>query len=1052
MAQIDGPVVGLVTLTNRVDVEGKPDHGGNVTANATAIVQAQEAKISVTKKADPALGSPGTWVNFTMNVTNTANSELVNVTASDDLPAGLIYQSSSPGGINSGQNVLWPEIGPMDVGQIKRLWILALVDNSAHGTLTNVVNVEGRPEQGDSVRDRATADVLVLNASINVTKSAFPPDGIPGTEMVFTIVINNTGEADLILTELRDTLPDGLAYLGDDHNGTFVDPNVVLWHDLGILPAGETITILVSTEVVGTIMGELDNLVDVIAVPVTGGQPVVSKSIAKVEAKPVPYVVTKKADKSTYKPGEEITYTITVCNTMQYIDMTDVVVKDVFEDPIEIIGTYPQASNDGTWYIDRIPGWQNGKSESCVEKIVVARAPKANTTFDLEQSVSGSGFVNVHNDVSTSIEPYDVKNCVYVSARVATETWNLSTCTSVTIQDLGTELDTREHGSGQYATEEKTRLIWQNKSIQSLKNVSAAYHPTTFLLPADRALNYASKWTEESRAKNYVTGAVMHETYRYADRVDRNTYVKMDENGSKMAIDASFVGKGSIGFYKKSNPDSGPKTRPIFESQQDYSGSFRINETFDEYGKNTRLMREVTGEGFASADQRIRSSQRSYEHGSGSYRSEELTDSVSNYMSKDIEVAHKPVSYNYSPTLQANQNLKWSEGMISKSGILRGGEIFAGNNSAGGELDRECIVSTAGTAPATVISEKFSSLEYMKKETVALGLNEMKTNATFQGVADFRAKSVGANGTGKVDDEERYVGSFDVSRHVLLTGVSRYDYPHITVSKVGIPRNELVNAINSTVINYTITVTNDGNRALAPVYVKDIFPAGTEYVSSSYRPSALSTTEANWTLLHIGIGDSQTISLKLNLTESAPANVLNCVEVAGITGGTLVSSFNCSLVQSDWMPCCPPKVAVEKKAEIDSVDATIVRYTVALKNNANSSMAVRVTDEIPGGMSLMQSSIQPYSTDSNRIVWAFGDFRPGEVKIIEYRMKAARNGAFTNRVHVTADALDGTGSSSADASAYIHVTGTGNAPYTTRYSGWQTPDWDMNTSEEGLTI
>ena len=69
--------------------------------------------------------------------------------------------------------------------------------------------------------------------------------------------------------------------------------------------------------------------------------------------------------------------------------------------------------------------------------------------------------------------------------------------------------------------------------------------------------------------------------------------------------------------------------------------------------------------------------------------------------------------------------------MISQSGTLRGGDIIAGNNSAGGELDRECVTNGAGTAPATVISEKYSSLEYMKKDAVALGLSKMKSNATF---------------------------------------------------------------------------------------------------------------------------------------------------------------------------------------------------------------------------------------------------------------------------------------------------------------------------------
>lgn len=172
------------------------------------------------------------------------------------------------------------------------------------------------------------------------------------------------------------------------------------------------------------------------------------------------------------------------------------------------------------------------------------------------------------------------------------------------------------------------------------------------------------------------------------------------------------------------------------------------------------------------------------------------------------------------------------------------------------------------------------------------------------------------------------------------------------------------NAINSTVVEYAITVSNDGNRALAPVYVRDVFPPATQFVSSSLKPTAPSQAEANWTLLHLGIGDSMTIELKLNLTEDA-----------------------------------------------------VVIYTITLKNSGNSSMAAVVTDEIPGGMRLQQSSIAPYSTDSNHIVWSFADIKPGEVRIIEYKMKASRNGAFTSGVHVQADAFDGSGSASADSSA-----------------------------------
>ena len=58
VAHIDGPITGTQTLTNNVDVSGKPENGKNVTANASADVQAQEAKISVTKTANPTFGSP----------------------------------------------------------------------------------------------------------------------------------------------------------------------------------------------------------------------------------------------------------------------------------------------------------------------------------------------------------------------------------------------------------------------------------------------------------------------------------------------------------------------------------------------------------------------------------------------------------------------------------------------------------------------------------------------------------------------------------------------------------------------------------------------------------------------------------------------------------------------------------------------------------------------------------------------------------------------------------------------------------------------------------
>ncbi len=103
----------------------------------------------------------------------------------------------------------------------------------------------------------------------------------------------------------------------------------------------------------------------------------------------------------------------------------------------------------------------------------------------------------------------------------------------------------------------------------------------------------------------------------------------------------------------------------------------------------------------------------------------------------------------------------------------------------------------------------------------------------------------------------------DKTKWLLLTGVPKYDRPHLNVTKTleGIVDEVLPWGYNEThlagetktrkVATYNITIENDGNRALAPIHVRDIFSPGATYIRSSLKPSSLSETEANWTLTHL---------------------------------------------------------------------------------------------------------------------------------------------------------------------------------------------------------
>ena len=760
-------------------------------------------------------------------------------------------------------------------------------------------------------------------------------------------------------------------------------------------------------------------------------------------------MVHKVADKTTVQRGEEITYTITVCNPPGGPTWRNVNITDVFNYPVEILSPVQTVGTKISWVVNEIP------AGTCMEFIVVARVPKVDSKFNMDQSVSGKGFVNVHNDYSTSLQGFALRNCVYV--QVDKETY--SDCAIVGVgKELGTEIATKEHGSGQYVTEHELKYNSKNFSIEDKENVSAVYGPTKFQLPANRSIDYNTLWIKKYKAKNFITGASMNEEYTFATKINRDGSMKVDKNESTMDVNSSFVGQAHLGFLKKAEPIAPAKATPIFEMQEDYNGAFGMQENVNEYGKNVVSNKSATGVGYVAVDKRIRDTQRTYESGSGSYQVEEKIDTPTSYIYKDLKVGSRPSSFSYTPRVETSQDLLWSEGMLSKSSdtTLRGGALMKGNDSCPVAKSNASCTSGSSQANRTVsyISEKYSGIKNMEKTTEARGLNEMSTEAKFQGTADYRAIMTGPNKTAEVNDEERYVGSYDIKRHVLQTGVSKYDLPHMTVSNDGKIINRWYNGTNATIAVYTIHLTNDGNRALAPIVVRDMFPPGTEYVYSSIKPSSLGKTQANWTLMYMGIGDNVDIELELNVTEvNFPGELLgdlvNRVDVYGSYSGGWVNAASYHVVPVNWLGCCSPELAIEKRASIESSDQTLIDYRIVMQNKAAYPMAVTVVDYMPDTLRIVEANQTPDRYGPGRVEWVFNTVPAGKVITIDYVARALRDGPQVNKVKVRGIAITGEGTASAEAEASVIVKGTGSQPYTVRYDGWQPPGWDFNMSEEG---
>ncbi len=1029
----------ITTTTN----QGNDIQANSATCSNHIIIPRIDLAVSVTADEAACCGGP---INYQITLkNNNPTIAATNIVVKDILDANTAFEHATTGaGYFDSASMQWtvPSLAP---GASATLTLVATCSPTYVGTIINqvlIVSFDLMENDPDISNNEATASTSVEGCgSITVIKDAIPIDGTGFSSQAFTYSSDTLGTFTLV-----DDGPQG-----SSDRITFND---LMPGDYQIIEQSIADWTLNFINCIGADSTDLQPDVGGIIVHLGEGESAIVTFGNAQSASPLPPIkgiltIEKTTLNTSVYLGEDISYTIKVCNAgvpntgTDFGTLTNVNVVDILPKNVVLLSVYPEPTTGLTWHVGSLgPG-------ECFEAHLTVSVPDTDFCYDMSQGVKGEGFVNVYNNYDTTVDPGYIQNCAYATADgVGT----VSDCANTTvIKDPGTQLRRREFGSGTYASEELSKVRSENKSIIADTSLHASYRPSSFVLPQGRSIGYKTLWTEKSKARNTVTGASMAEEYTSATKIDKERSLELDKNGSIMKTEVEFTGQGHIGVLKKESPDSHPEARPIFESREDYAGSFKIYEMVDEYGSSVISNKSTSGLGYVVVDKKIRGSQGTYESGSGSYHSEEVIYTPTSYMAKNISLVHSPANFSYSPSFIADQDMLWNEGMWSKSGGLSGGNLITDTGPSRQLAASSCLAN--GTSPGTLIREKYSNLDNLQKETVASGLNEMKTKAQFNGTADYRALSHGENGTDEVDSEERYVGSYEINRHILLAGTSKYDIPHLTVIKEGRIKNEWFNKVNATQAEYTITITNDGNRALAPIYVRDIFPAGTQYVKSTVRPARLDASEANWTMVNLGIGNTITIGLTLNITVGYPGNnLVNRVFACGLSGDKSVCAGNYSSLEVGWQTCCPPKVLVSKKAWLDESDPTVVHYRIAVDNKAPDGVAVTITDQLPGSMTLLNASLRPNTDNAGQLIWALPEIKPGGIETIDYTTRALRDGGYTSIVHIDATAIDGTGYDTMDASAYIEITGTGVAAKTFRYGDWDPPAWNLSAPEPGLNM
>ncbi|VVB66945.1 von Willebrand factor type A domain protein [Candidatus Norongarragalina meridionalis] len=166
--------------------------------------------ISLVKSVTPSSAYPGDTVTFTVIANNTGQTYL-NITVGDQLPSDLTYVDGSANYAPQsvvGNDIVWylPSV-PNDT--VRTITFDATV-NAEAGSVTNYANVFGEYTSASNVSASAIATLEILGLPpvepyINVSKTAYPTDVMPGENITLNITMTGGGDP-TITTMPTDTV------------------------------------------------------------------------------------------------------------------------------------------------------------------------------------------------------------------------------------------------------------------------------------------------------------------------------------------------------------------------------------------------------------------------------------------------------------------------------------------------------------------------------------------------------------------------------------------------------------------------------------------------------------------------------------------------------------------------------------------------------------------------------------------------------------------------------------------------------------------------------
>ncbi|MDX3386646.1 GEVED domain-containing protein [Streptomyces niveiscabiei] len=367
--EVDDPDTGDKQINNSVvGPPGSNCEQGSTDSRCTADIPGVP-ELHITKTQSPATPTAGQKVTYTVTVDNTGTADYPNATFTDDLTdviddAAYGNDANATTGTASytSPKVSWT--GDVPAGQTATITYSATVNNPDTGNQQLANSVVG-PQGSNCEAGKQDADCTSTSGvgRLQITKTYSPSNPLPGDTVTYTVNVTNTGTATYTGASWDDDLTgvlDDAAYNNDASvtggSVNYTSPKLS-WSGNLTPKATATITYSVTVDDPDTGDGKLANTVvgpqgsncpagstDPDCSPAPAGVPQLS--------------ITKAASATNPKPGDKVTYTVTLTNAGQAPypnattsdDLTGVLDDAAYDDDANAsAGSVSYASPKVTW-------------------------------------------------------------------------------------------------------------------------------------------------------------------------------------------------------------------------------------------------------------------------------------------------------------------------------------------------------------------------------------------------------------------------------------------------------------------------------------------------------------------------------------------------------------------------------------------------------------------------------------------------------------------------------------------------------------------------------